>query len=54
MGTEAFDLAARIYRAVDAAAWAAVEAATDLSVADGDERLNRRFAGRGDHRSPGD
>lgn len=44
VGTEAFDLAARIYRAVDGRAWSAVERATDLVVGDGDARLALRFA----------
>lgn len=44
VGTEAFDLAARIYRSVDDRAWSAIEQATDLVVADGDARLGLRFA----------
>ncbi|MDH4278695.1 MAG: phenylacetic acid degradation operon negative regulatory protein PaaX [Acidimicrobiia bacterium] len=43
VGAEAFDLAARIYRAVDDRAWSAVEQATDLEVANGDARLTLRF-----------
>lgn len=46
VGTEAFDLAARIYRSVDDRAWSAIEQATDLVVADGDARLGLRFADR--------
>ncbi len=44
VGAEAFDLAAGLYRAVDSRAWEEVERATDLVVADGDARLNLRFA----------
>ncbi len=44
VGAEAFELAARIYRAVDDEAWSAIEQATDLVVAEADSRLTRRFA----------
>lgn len=44
VGEEAFDLAARIHRSIDRLAWQAVEQVTDLIVADGDARLNLRFA----------
>lgn len=44
VGVEAFDLAARIHRMVDDRAWAGVEQVTELAVADGDARLDLRFA----------
>lgn len=45
VGTEAFELAAGIYRSVDHRAWSAIEQTTDLVVAEGDARLDLRFAG---------
>ncbi|MDH3296335.1 MAG: phenylacetic acid degradation operon negative regulatory protein PaaX [Acidimicrobiia bacterium] len=44
IGTEAFDLAGRLYRTVAAKAWSAVEDVTDLCLSRADSRLERRFA----------
>ncbi len=45
VGTEAFELAGRLYRAVDEQAWTAVDENTDLTVDDADDRLRLRFTG---------